>query len=85
MTEFLIELYVSRADAAGAELSAQRAHRAADELAREGVPVRFLRSIFIPEDETCLLLVEASSGDAVREVAQRAGLSFERIARAAGN
>jgi hypothetical protein len=52
-------------------------------MAGEGIPVRLVRSIFVPEDETCLLLVEAPTADAVREVARRAGLAFERITRAA--
>ena len=85
MSEFVIEFYVPRADPAAAERSAGGTRRAAEEMAREGIPVRLVRSIFMPEDETCLLLVEAPTGDAVREVARRAGLTFERIARAGGD
>lgn len=85
MSEFVIEFYVPRADPAEAERSAGGARRAAEEMAGEGIPVRLVRSIFVPEDETCLLLVEAPTGDVVREVAGRAGLTFERIARAAGD
>lgn len=57
---------------------------AAAELTREGTPVRCLRSIFVPEDETCFLLCEAGSAAAVLETAQRAALTFERIAEAVG-
>jgi hypothetical protein len=52
---------------------------AADELTREGKPVRFLQSIFLPADETCFYLYQATSVDAVREAAARAGLQVERI------
>jgi hypothetical protein len=44
--------------------------------------VRFLQSIFVPEDEICFYLYEARSADAVCEAASRAGLRFERITEA---
>jgi len=47
---------------------------------REGIPVRFVRSVFVPEDETCFYLYEAASVDAVREAARRAALSVEGVA-----
>jgi hypothetical protein len=80
VTEFLVELYVSRTDAAAVARGADGSRRAAEELTREGTPVRYLRSIFVPEDETCFLLYEAVSADAVREVARRAALPFDHIA-----
>jgi hypothetical protein len=83
--EFLIELYVSRADAAGAERDARRARLAAEQLTRAGTPVRYLRSLFLPLDETCLLLYEAASADAVRTAAQRAALPFDRVTEVASD
>ena len=80
MPEFLVEFYVSRGDAAAVERGARRARVGAEELTREGTPVRYRRSIFVPEDETCFFLYEGASADAVREAATRASLSFERIA-----
>ena len=80
MAQFLGELYLSRGDAAAVERNAERARLAARELTREGVPVRYLRSIFVPEDETCFVLIEARSAEAAGEAARRAGLSFERLA-----
>lgn len=82
MAEFLVETYVSRADSAGAERAAERARLAADEVTREGTPVRYLRSIFVPEDETCFYLYEAATVDAVHEAARRAALSLDRVAEA---
>jgi hypothetical protein len=79
MPEYLVELYVSRTDAAPLRERIETARRAAEELSGEGTPVLQLRSIFVPADETCLLLYEASSVDAVQEVARRAALSFERL------
>ena len=83
MAEFLVELYVPRADRAGAEAAAARAQRAAEKLTGEGTTVRYLRSIFVPEDETCFLLCEAASVEAVLETVRRADLRFERIVEAA--
>jgi len=82
MAEYLLELYVARSDAAGAEKRGEQARRAAEQLAREGTPVRYLRSIFVPEDETCFYLYEAASADAVREAALRAQLACERVIEA---
>ncbi len=79
MAEFLIELYVSRSDAELVERSAEQARLAAETLTREGTPVRYLRSIFVPEDETCFLLIEAASAESVREALHRAQLPFERL------
>ena len=81
MPEFLVEFYVSRQDAGGVE-RAERARSSADALTREGTPVRYLRAILVPEDETCFFLYEAGSAEAVREAAQRAALPFERISEA---
>jgi hypothetical protein len=82
MGEFLVEVYVSRTNAGAVRQGAVRVRLAAEELTREGTPVRYLRSIFVPEDETCFLLCEAVSAEAVRESARRAALRFERIAEA---
>ena len=77
-----MELYVSRADACAIERDAERVRLAAEEQTRRGIPVRYLRSIFVPDDETCFLIFEAGSAEAVRAVAQRASLSFEHVATA---
>jgi hypothetical protein len=82
MPEFLIEIYVARADGAAVEHQARSARRAALELTREGKPVQYLRSIFVPEDETCFFLYEASTADDVEEAGRRASLAFDRVALA---
>jgi hypothetical protein len=48
----------------------------------EGTPVRHLRSIFVPEDQTCLLLFEAGSPETVQQVTERAGLEVTRVVEA---
>lgn len=80
MAEYLVELYVSREDPAAVESGAERARAAADEVTEEGAAVRYVRVIFVPEDETCFFLYEAGSADDVREAASRAGVPFEHVA-----
>jgi hypothetical protein len=55
-----------------------RARRVAHDMRAEGTPVRLLRSIFVPEDDTCFLLYEALSSEAVRTALRRADLSAGR-------
>ncbi len=84
MPEFVAEQYLSRTEAAGAQRADSAARRAAEQLAREGTRVELVRSIFVPEDETCIYIYQADSIENVRTAAARAALTFERIARAAG-
>ena len=84
MAEYILELYVSRGDPTAVAAGAERAQAAAEVLTREGTPVRYVRAIFVPEDETCFFLYEAGSADAVREAAARAGLGAERVTEALG-
>jgi Protein of unknown function (DUF4242) len=79
MTEFLVELYVSKTDCAAVMTGAERLNHAAAELTAEGRPVRLVRSIFVPEDETCYLLFEAVTAESVHETARRAALAPERV------
>lgn len=82
MAEFLVSLYVSRTGGAALESDTASARLAAEALTREGTPVRYLSSIFVPEDETCFLLYEAPTAGDVETAARRAELAFERISEA---
>jgi hypothetical protein len=82
VAEFLLELYVSKTDTSVVERGREAARRAANDLTRQGTPVRFLLSIFVPGDETCFFLYEAESADVVREAARRAALPHGRVAEA---
>ncbi len=82
MAEYLIELYVAQGDQDTARQYAARAELTATELTRAGQAVRCVRSIFVPEDDTCFLLYEADSADLVAEVMSRAGLRHEHISAA---
>lgn len=64
-------------NAAGAAKTTTEAMR------EEGVPVRYLRSTFVPGEEKCYCLFEGSSEQEVRDANERAGLPYERIVEAA--
>jgi hypothetical protein len=83
MTQYLVELYVSRTNCAAVAVGWARLTRAAAELTAEGKPVRLVRSIFVPEDETCFVLVEAATVADVTETAGRAGVPCERVVETA--
>jgi Protein of unknown function (DUF4242) len=82
MTEYLVELYLPKTGADDLHHAVARARAAAEEVTREGTAVRYLRSIFVPDDETHFLLYEARSPAAVAEATRRAGMDLERISEA---
>jgi hypothetical protein len=82
MPEYLLEHYVSRSDPNVAQAGAETCRAAAEELTRQGTPVHYRHSIFVPSDETCFVLFEAESADAVRDVARLAALPCERVSAA---
>ncbi len=82
MREFVAEQYLPAAAPSANVKLADVARRAAEQLAGEGTQVRFLRSIFIPEDETCFHFYLAESAEAVQVAAARASLRLERVAEA---
>lgn len=79
MAEFLVELYMPSSQFRVVQGWMEAASTAAADVSREGEAVRYVRSIVVPEDETCFLLYEAPSIDAVRAAAEQAGLGAGRI------
>ena len=59
-----------------------RARAASQQLTSEGRQVRYLRTIFVPQDEICFHLYEAQTADEVGEASLRAQIAYERIVRA---
>lgn len=82
MPRYLAELYLSRADSSGLQAAATRARQAADVMTREGTPIRYMRAIFLGDDEVCFHLYEATSPDLVREASRRAAIPVERVTEA---
>ena len=82
MPSYLVETYVPKARPRDARAAGRRARTAASDVSRCGEPVRYVRTTFLPGDETCFHLFLADSEDAVAEVCRRAGLGSVRIVRA---
>jgi hypothetical protein len=78
MGQYLVELYLQKNAAPEVESATARARAAA----ADGIPVRCLRSIFVPEDETWFLLYEGPTVEAVRHAVERAGLTCARVVEA---
>ena len=79
MPSYLVEVYLPRSRASDANATARRVGAAVAELSSEGVPIRHVRTTFLPDDETCFHLVEASSAADVDDLCRRAGLGNVRI------
>jgi hypothetical protein len=62
--------------------AAARAKSTTAEMSRQGTPVRYLRSTFLPKEEKCFCLFEGPSADAVKQANDRAKIPFERIVEA---
>jgi hypothetical protein len=74
---YLVESYVAATPAA-LDDARKRARRAAE----IGNGIRYVRTTFLPEDETILHLFEAPSAAVLGDAGRRASLSFERIVEA---
>ena len=79
MPDYCLELYLAAGSRAALEEAAGRARAAAESFGARGGSVRYLRSTYLPEDETCLHFFAAASGEHVAEAAQQAGLTGNRI------
>jgi hypothetical protein len=80
MATYLVEAYTPGRGAM--DDAERRARRAADDVSHGGSPVRYLRAIFVPEDEICFHIFEAPSAEAVRQATDDAALDPQRIVEA---
>jgi hypothetical protein len=79
---FLVETFLARGSA-GAHRALEQATRSAVEaLSRDGTPVRFAGSFFVPEDEICLYTFDAPSLGDVERIVECAGLRLLRVVEA---
>lgn len=79
LARYTVELRLPRGERADIRNATARARQASIELRREGKQIRFLRSIYVPEDGACFFLYEGSSAQAVRAAAHRAELGVMRV------
>jgi hypothetical protein len=79
MPTYLVERHLPGFTPGQLPAAAGAAKRASAELTEQGMPVRYLRSAFVPGEEKCICLFEATSPEHVQQANKRAGLPFERI------
>lgn len=82
MPSYLVESYLPRSARERALAAGGRVLAACEALARDGTPARYVRTTFVPEDETCFHVVEADSAEIADEVCRRADLGRVRIVEA---
>ena len=58
-----------------------RARAAAEAVSASADVVRFVRTVYVPEDDACLLILEAGTAGAARDVAAAAGMRVTRVSQ----
>ena len=78
---YLVELYVGPIDAETIRAALTNA-RSAERASRQASPVRLLDSVFVLPDETCLLIYDAQSAQALERALLQASVAFDRVVEA---
>jgi uncharacterized protein DUF4242 len=79
MRKYMVERYLPGMTARELDDASARLSATTDELAAEGVRVRYAGSTYVPKEESCFCRFEASSREVVERVCERAELPFARI------
>ena len=81
-TRFLVELRPADTKYDDIRLIGERCREACARLDPDGTSVRLLRSVFVPEDGSCLLVYEAETAGAVAHAVAGADLGPARVVEA---
>jgi hypothetical protein len=79
MPRYMVERHLPGITADQLGAAAGRAKSTTAQMTQEGMPVRYLRSTFVPTEEKCYCLFEGDSETAVQRAQERAQIPFERI------
>lgn len=82
MAAFLVEGYLSSATTEQLAVDSVRTSRVAAELTAAGLPVAYLGTVFLPPDQSCLALFEATAPEHVLEACRRANIPCDRVTSA---
>ncbi len=79
MPKYLVERSLPGITGEQLKAAASRAKVTSAQMAEDGTPVRYLRSIFIPGEEKFYCLFDGPSSEVVGEANEAAEIPFERI------
>lgn len=79
---FMVERYLPGVTYRTFAAAARRAAAEAAAMTEQAVAVRYLGSIYLPDEESSFCCFEARDADAVREANRRADVPFWRVAHA---
>jgi hypothetical protein len=82
MPKYIVERHLPGITTEQLAAAAGRAKSTTAVMTEEGVPVRYLRSTFVPAEEKCFCLFEGESAEAVEDANERAEIPFERVTEA---
>jgi Protein of unknown function (DUF4242) len=77
--KYLVERYLPGVTDGQLDEAGERLAAAAQRLAADGLEVRYVGSIFVPEEESCFCSFEGASADEVERACEQAGVAFARI------
>jgi hypothetical protein len=80
--KYIVERYLPGITTDQLTAAAGRAKSTTAEMTKEGTPVRYLRSTFVPTEEKCTCLFEGPSPEVVKKANERANIPFVRIQEA---
>jgi hypothetical protein len=79
MPQYMVERHLPGITPEQLTAAAARAKSVTAEMTRQGKPVRYLRSTFLPSEEKALCLFEASTPEQVKEANRLAQIPLQRI------
>jgi hypothetical protein len=82
LSRFLVEFEHPELPAAEIQDLGARSRAVTEKMRGEGATVRFLRTIYVPEDGRCFLLFEGGSAIEVGEAAGRVGFALSGLVEA---
>jgi hypothetical protein len=75
----MVERYVPRVSSTTFAEAVRRAASEAAAMTKQGVPVHYLGSVYVPKEECSFCCFEAEDAGAVREANRRADVPFWRV------
>jgi hypothetical protein len=79
MARYMVERHLPGFTEEQLPAAAGAAKSSSAEMTREGTPIHYVRSTFVPGEDKCYCLFEGPSEQAVKAAQERAGLPYERI------